>query len=232
MAAPWVFRMRWLDLLFAHWPVAPEAFASIVPAELELDTFDGQAWLGIVPFIMADVAPRGVPAVPGLSRFPELNVRTYVRHRGHGGVYFLSLDAASRVVVEGARVVFGLPYFRADMASIRDGEVIAYRSRRTDRRGTSASFAARYRATGPAAPAVAGSLDDWLTRRLRLFSMDRQGRIARAEIDHRDWLLRPAEAEIIDNTMALAHGLVLPDVPPHLLLAERQDVHAWLPVRD
>ena len=232
MAGPWVARMRWLDLLFAHWPLEPAAFDHLVPHGLELDTFDGRAWLGIVPFTMADVAPRGVPPVPRLSRFPELNVRTYVRRRGRPGVLFLSLDAASRPTVAGARLVFRLPYFRAEMSSVRTGDEISYRSVRKDRRGAPASFAARYRPTGPGAPAAAGSLEDWLTRRMRLFSVDARGRILRTEVDHPDWRLRPAECELIDNTMAASHGLVLPATPPHLVMAERLDVRGWLPVRD
>jgi hypothetical protein len=232
MAAPWVLRMRWLDLLFAHWPLEPGALAERLPAGLELDTFDGRAWLGIVPFTMDDVAPRGVPAIPRLSRFPELNVRTYVRHRGRPGVWFLSLDAASRPTVEGARRVFHLPYVHAAMTSLRSRDVVAYRSRRTDRRGAPATFSARYRPVGPPSPAAPGSLEDWLTRRMRLFSVDERGRILRSEIAHPDWPLRPAEAEILDNSMAAAHGLVLPDGPPHLLMADRLDVRGWLPVRD
>jgi uncharacterized protein len=232
MAAPWVLRMRWLDLLFAHWPLDPSALSGRLPAGLELDTFDGRAWLGIVPFTMDDVAPRGLPAIPRMSRFPELNVRTYVRHRGRSGVWFLSLDAASRPTVEGARRVFHLPYFRAAMESVRSGHVVAYHSRRTDRRGPPATFTARYRPAGPAAPAAPGSLEDWLTRRMRLFSVDERGRILRSEIAHPDWPLRPAEAEILDNSMAAAHGIELPDGPPHLLMADRLDVRGWLPVRD
>lgn len=103
MPDPWLFRMRWLDLLIAHWPVDRAALAACLPAGLELDTYGGEAWLGIVPFTMADVAPRGMPAVPRLSTFPEINVRTYVRHRGTPGIFFMSLDAASRPTVEGGR---------------------------------------------------------------------------------------------------------------------------------
>lgn len=230
MSAPWLFRMRWLDLLFAHWPIDPSAVAAAVPFGLELDTYDGAAWLGIVPFTMADVAPRGVPAIPGVSSFPEINVRTYVRRGGRPGVLFLSLDAASRPTVEGGRRVFHLPYFRAEMASVRTGETVAYRSRRTDRRGPPASFAARYRATGPAATAEPGSLADWLTRRMCLFAPDRLGRIMRTDIDHVDWPLRPAEAEIDENTMAAAHGLHLPDQAPQLMVVDRLDVRGWRPV--
>lgn len=230
MGAPWLFRMRWLDLLFAHWPMDPSALATLLPVGLELDTFNGMSWLGIVPFTMADVAPRGVPAIPGLSSFPEINVRTYVRHRGRPGVLFLSLDAASRTTVEGGRRVFHLPYFRAEMASVRGGDAIAYRSRRIDRRGPPASFTARYRATGPAATAEPGSLADWLTRRMCLFASDRRGRIVRTDIAHADWPLRSAEAEIEENTMAAAHGLHLPDRAPLLMAVDRIDVRGWLPV--
>jgi uncharacterized protein YqjF (DUF2071 family) len=231
VTAPWLFRMRWLDLLFAHWPVDAADLAGRLPDGLELDLFEGEAWLGIVPFTMADVAPRGVPAIPRISTFPEINVRTYVRHRGEAGVWFFSLDAASRLTVSGARSVFHLPYFRASMSSTREGATVTYRSRRTDRRGQPATFAARYRATGPARPAALGSFADWVTRRMRLFTVDRRGRLGWADIDHEDWPLRPAEAEIAENTMASASGIRLPDRPPHLLLADRLDVRGWPPAR-
>ena len=112
--------MRWLDLLFAHWPVPLDVLRPLIPAGLELDTFDGQAWLGVVPFRMEDVGPRFLPAPPGPGAFPELNVRTYVTRRGRGGVWFLSLDAASRLAVEGARAAFHLPYVHARMSSSVD----------------------------------------------------------------------------------------------------------------
>lgn len=228
---PWLLRMRWLDLLFAHWPVDPDRLSALVPAELELDIRDGQAWLGIVPFTMADVAPRGMPALPRLSTFPEINVRTYVRHRESPGILFLSLDAASRTTVEGARRVFHLPYFRARMASTRTAGWVGYRSTRIDRRGAEAAFRARYRPTGPAEPARPGSLEAWLTDRTRLFSVDRRGRIWRTEIHHGAWPLQPAAAEIAGNTMALAQGIELPSEPPHLRFAARLDVRAWPPTR-
>jgi uncharacterized protein YqjF (DUF2071 family) len=224
-------RMRWLDLLFAHWPVEPEALVARLPAGLELDLRDGHAWLGIVPFTMADVAPRGIPPLGRFSLFPEINVRTYVRHDGLPGIYFLSLDAASRPTVEGARRVFHLPYFRARMSSRTvDGEV-AYRSRRINQRGSDATFEARYRPTGPVEIAPVGTLEAWLTDRKRLFSVDRHGRVWRTEIDHPAWPLQPAEADITVDTMAAAAGLVLPDVAPHLRFAARLDVRAWAPRR-
>jgi uncharacterized protein YqjF (DUF2071 family) len=226
---PWIMRMRWLDLLFAHWPVEAASLRALIPPALELDTYDGQAWLGIVPFRMADVAPRGLPAPPVLGAFPEVNVRTYVRHRDRPGVWFLSLDAASRPTVIGARTFFHLPYFQAAMSAVNDGDAIEYRSRRTDRRAQSADLDVRYRPTGPVQPAAPGSLDAWLTDRMRLFAADDEGRIHRTEIRHAPWPLQPAEASFRAETLTAAHGLTLPDVPARLLFARRLDVRGWWP---
>jgi uncharacterized protein len=221
--------MRWLNLLFAHWPVDVQAMAATLPAGLELDLFDGQAWLGIVPFTMADVAPRGIPALGRLSRFPEINVRTYVRHGGLPGIYFLSLDAGSRPTVEGGRRVFHLPYFHARMSAETVGDETVYRTERIDRRGPPASFEARYRPIGPIELATAGSIEAWLTDRMRLFSVDRRGRIWRTEIAHEPWPLQPAEVDVTRETMAAANGPVLPDIVPHLRYAARLDVRGWAP---
>lgn len=228
---PWVMRMRWADLLFAHWPLDPAVLRPLVPRELDLDTFDGQAWLGIVPFRMEDVAPRGLPAVPGLSVFPELNVRTYVTHRARPGVWFLSLDAASRLTVIGARRWFHLPYVHARMVAERDGESVVYRSTRRDGTAPEATFEARYAPTGPVELAMGGSLEAFLTARERLFARDRAGRIIRSEIRHAPWPLQPAAATLEAAALAAAHGLVLPAEAPHLRFARRVDVRAWWPRR-
>ncbi len=229
MRRPWVMRMRWVDLLFAHWPVDAAELRKLLPTGLELDTFEGLAWLGMVPFRMEDVALRGLPAPPLIGQFPEVNVRTFVRRRDHPGVWFLSLDAASRVMVEGARRAFHLPYFAAEMSVTRDGGTIEYRSRRVDARGRPARLDIRYRPTGPIELAAPGSLEAWLTDRQCLFAMNGRGRISRTEIRHGTWPLQPAEAEIHTESMAAAHGLALPDVPPHLRFAGRLDVVAWWP---
>jgi uncharacterized protein len=228
---PWVMRMRWTDLLFAHWPVALETIRALVPAELEVDTFDGQAWLGIVPFRMSDVGPRGLPARLFGGPFPEVNVRTYVRHGRLAGVWFLSLDAASRLAVEGGRAGFGLPYFRARMSMRRMGEAIDYQSERIDRRGPMAVLDVRYRPTGPVGFAGEGTLDAWLTDRWRLFTVDEGGAVRRTEIRHRPWPLQPAEAEFRAESLAASHGLAVPDLAPRLLFASRVDVRGWWPRR-
>ncbi len=221
--------MRWVDLLFAHWPVEADALRPLIPDGLEVDLFDGRAYLGIVPFRMEDVGPRFLPAPPVAGAFPEINVRTYVRQEGRPGVWFLSLDAASRVAVEGARASFHLPYFEASMSVGRVREVVDYRSIRIDRRGPPARFEARYRPIGPVELAAPGSLEAFLTDRQRLFAVDDAGRLTRTEIRHRPWPLQPAAARIERETMAASHGLVLPDEPPHLRYAARLDVRAWWP---
>src|SRR5437764_14098290 len=110
---PWIMTQTWHELLFAHWPIAPEKIRPLIPSVFTLDTFEGEAWVGVVPFRMSNVRPRWVPPMPGLSAFPELNVRTYVTIHGIPGVYFFSLDAGNPIAVAAARTVFHLPYFKA-----------------------------------------------------------------------------------------------------------------------
>src|SRR3954453_1579415 len=111
----WVMRQTWRDLLFAHWQVQPEAIRIVVPEPLEIDLFRGEAWLGVVPFLMTGIQARWLPQLPGLHRSLELNVRTYVKYKDRAGVYFFSLDAANKALVYGARATYSLPYFHAAM---------------------------------------------------------------------------------------------------------------------
>ena len=234
MGAPWLIRMRWLDLLFAHWPVDPAPLERLIAPELELERFADRAWLGIVPFTMDDVAPRGLPAPGRFGTFPELNVRTYVRRRDRPddrGVWFLSLDAFSWSTVRGARLVFHLPYVHARMSSRRDGDDVVYESERDDRGWPPARFSACYRPTGPIAPAAPGSFDAWATNRLRLFSVDSRRRLIHGDIAHAPWPLQPATGELGAADLVASHGIVLPDEPPRLLFARRLDVRGRLPVR-
>jgi uncharacterized protein YqjF (DUF2071 family) len=225
-SGPWLMTQSWHDLLFAHWPVDVEALRSRVPPPFEIDTFEGQAWLGIVPFYMTNVAPRAVPALPGLSSFPELNVRPHVRTGGRAGVFFFSLDAASRAAVRVARLTLNLPYHHAVMATGIENEDIVYQSRRTA--GT-AEFVARYGPFGPAFEATPGSLEYFLTERYCLYAVDRRGRPYRLEIHHAPWRLQTAAATIARNTMAAPAGITLPAAAPLLHYARRQDTIAWWP---
>jgi len=125
---PWRWRQSWRDLLFAHWPVPVEAVRPLIPAGLDVDTFDGTTWLGIVPFRMAGVMLRPLPDLPWISAFPELNVRVYVTRDGKPGVWFLSLDATRLPAVVAARLLFHLPYHWARIDITPEGDGFAYRS--------------------------------------------------------------------------------------------------------
>jgi uncharacterized protein YqjF (DUF2071 family) len=226
--APWIMTQTWHDLLFAHWPVAAGELRALVPAGFEVDLHEGQAWAGVVPFRMTNVAPRGVPAMPWVSAFPELNVRTYVRVGGKPGVFFFSLDAGNALVAAAARTLFHLPYFAAEMSleTAADG-FVDYHSRRTSADGPAAELRARYRPTGPVQHAVPGSLDYFLTERYCLFTLDSSRHPCIVEIHHPPWRLQPAEAELPVNTMAAAAGLRLADMAPVLHFSRRQDMVAW-----
>jgi uncharacterized protein YqjF (DUF2071 family) len=229
-AGPWVMTQTWNDLLFAHWPVDAAVLRAKIPAGLELDLFEGQAWLGVVPFHMTNVAPRGVPALPWISAFPELNVRTYVRVGGRTGVYFFSLDAGNPLAVGVARTLLNLPYYSASMqVETRDGW-IHYASRRLPSSGNPAELGGRYRPVGEAHEALDGTLEYFLTERYCLFTVDRTFRAHRLDIHHPPWQLQPAEAVLTVNTMADAAGVRLPDIAPLLHFARRQDAAAWMPV--
>ena len=218
----------WHDLLFAHWPIAVDQLRPQVPGAFDLDLFDGVAWIGVVPFVMTDVAPRGVPALPWISKFPELNVRTYVRVGDRPGIYFFSLDAGRALAVSAARLLLNLPYFRAAMDVAATGGAVAYRSHRTQG-PEPADFKARYRPTGaPFTPSV-GSLEHFLTERYCLYNAGRRGRAYRLDIHHPPWTLQPAEAEFEQNTMARAAGLACRQVDPLLHYSKRQDALAWPP---
>lgn len=232
--------MRWHDLLFMHWSVPAQAVQALLGPSLPVDTFDGRAWIGVVPFRMSGVCGRWLPPLPGLSAFPELNVRTYVSIGGKPGVYFFSLDATSRIAIETARRAFGLNYLRARMQVVRRHGWLDYRSIRIDRRGAMlrppreagpamAELALRYRPIGEAFRAQPGTLDRWLTERYCLYTLDRTGRVLRGEIQHGPWPLRRAMAQIRTNTMTAPLGIALPATLPVLHFARRLDVAAWRP---
>jgi uncharacterized protein len=225
-ASPWLMTQSWHDLLFAHWPVNREELRARVPAVFELDTYEGQAWIGVVPFYMTNVAPRAVPALPGLSQFAELNVRTYVKVDQRPGVFFFSLDAASRAAVRVARLTLGLPYFDAAMSVRGDGDAVHYDSRRLN---GDAEFVATYRPCGPSFQARPGTLESFLAERYCLYALDRRDRPYRLEIHHAPWRLQRAEAVIVRNTMTAAASITLAPGAPLLHFAKRQDTIAWWP---
>ena len=222
----WALYMRWHELLFLHWPVRPETLRPLIPRQLELDLFDGWCWIAVVPFRMSGVRPHYLPAP---MAFAELNVRTYVKARGRSGVWFFSLDAASRLAVRAARWL-GLPYFDARMSVRADGQTMHYQSERIHRRMPVAEFSASYRPTGSVYRAAPGSLDQWLTERYCLYAALDPERIVYGEIQHAPWPLQPAAAELRVNTMTRHLGIDL-NTKPLCHFAGYQEVLAWPIVR-
>jgi hypothetical protein len=215
-------QQTWNDLLFAHWPVAPDVLRPLVPAMLPLHTIDGQCWVAVTPFRMSGVRPRGLPPIPGMADFPELNVRTYVTLGGKPGVFFFSLDAGSRMAVWAARATYRLRYFFARMKVHEEHGWTDYHSSRAG----GAELQAKYRPTKPVALRQPGTLEHWLTERYCLYTVSRNS-LYRAEIHHEPWPLQDAEAEISRNRMAAAAGIKLPQTPPLLHFCKQLPVLVW-----
>ncbi|MFP4188937.1 MAG: YqjF family protein [Halobacteriales archaeon] len=224
-----VLSMRWDDLLFAHWDVEPDTVEDALPDRFDVDTYDGRAYIGVVPFVMRNVRPRGAPRCLGLD-FAELNLRTYVRVDGEPGVYFFSLDADDALGVAGARLAYDLPYYRAETDVETDGDEVCFRSSRTHSGAPSAEFDATYRPTGDVFVADRGTLAEFVTERYAFFVSSRLG-VVRGDVSHRPWRLRDAEAEIRENSLFEANGFEPPDGNPHLMYGEGIDVTASVPRR-
>ncbi len=225
----WIMGQTWEELLFAHWRAPADALRAHLPDSLELDLYQDEAWLGVTPFRVTGLRARGLPPLPFVSSFLELNTRTYVTAGGKPGIWFFSLDASSELAVEAARRGYKLPYFRADMQAEWESDGLGYRSRRRDARGAPAAFRARYQPIGDVLDPDARSLAHFLTERYCLYTTD-AGRLKRAEIHHEPWPLQPAEAAIEENTMP-PKGIELVDEDPVLHFSARQDVVIW-PLED
>ncbi|HWB01051.1 MAG TPA: DUF2071 domain-containing protein [Pirellulales bacterium] len=222
-----VMHQTWSKLLFLHWHLHAEALRSLVPQSLEIDTFEGKAWVSIAPFVMTGIRPPLLPAVPAISDSYELNVRTYVHYEGVPGIWFLSLDASNPLAVVGARATYHLPYFRAQMSLAENGDAIHYRSTRVDAHAPPAEFDAAW-TLGAALPAAEpGSLEFFLTERYCLYTQHRR-RLYRARIHHDPWPLRRAVLAGMKSTMLEAHGIAMPDHAPLLhAQAEALNVEVW-----
>jgi hypothetical protein len=226
LESPWMMGQTWEDLLFAHWRAPADAVRALLPQGLELDLFDGEAWITVKPFRLTGLRARGVPPLPFVSSFLELNTRTCVTAHGKPGIWFFSLDASSELAVLAARYGYKLPFYRAEIrAEWRDGWT-SYEARRRDPRGAPASFRARYRPIGDPVEADPGSLAHFLTERYCLYTVDSDGRLLRAEIHHPPWQLQPAEAQIEENTMP-PREIELVDDEPLLQFSARQDAVIW-----
>jgi len=214
-------RQNWRHLLFLHWAIPVAELRELVPEELEIDTFGGQAYVGLVPFTMNGVRPSWAPAIPTLSSFHEINVRTYVLKNGADpGVWFFSLDAANSIAVRLARSIWRLPYYYARMSLEHSPPManfagdIRYRTDRIWPEPTPAYCAARYEPTGSIAPAEMGTLEFFLVERYLLYSRDEQGALYRGQVHHQPYPLQSARIHLLDENLVHAAGIQRPDVRP------------------
>jgi len=210
---PWSMGQTWQHLLFAHWRVPHDALRPHVPAGLTLEEHDGSAWIGLTPFRVAGLRLRGVPPLPLLSSFHELNCRTYVSAGERPGIWFFSLDASSRAAVAAARRTYRLPYRHARI------DTVGNEFRAETEGGT---FRARYRGVGPAAPPERGTLEYFLAERYCLYAGNGD---LRADIHHLPWQLQTPDAEV-EQTGVPPIEL---DGEPVYHYAARQDVVVWSP---
>ena len=217
------WRQKWLDLAFFHWPIDVEMVKALLPDGLELDTYEGLAWLSVVPFRMEDVMLRGLPAVPNISNFPELNLRTYVIKDGKPGVWFFSLDADQRLAVWAAKTFFHLPYFKALMRCDLEGERVIYSSRREE---GDATFAAEYQPVGEVYYAHSGTLEHWLTERYCLYSYDGT-HLYRGDIHHCPWPLQKINYDISQLDLGSDEGFTFTSAPVAAQFARELEVAIW-----
>jgi uncharacterized protein YqjF (DUF2071 family) len=231
-----VMRQGWRELLFLHWAFDPAAVRPLVPDGLDLDLFEGRAYIGLVPFTMTGVRPVGLPPIRPLSNFHETNVRTYVHFGGRDpGVWFFSLDAGSRVAVRLARGLFHLPYHDAALFLERNIGARAEGSEHGSilyagvRRGLGplpASYLIRAEATGSVAPAVPGTLEHFLVERYFLYC-HRAGTLYRGQVRHAPYPLQGAAIHSLDENLLAAAGLDRPSQPPLTHYAAGVDVEVF-----
>jgi uncharacterized protein YqjF (DUF2071 family) len=220
-AGPPVLYQKWRRLLFLHWGFPPDAIQKTLPPGLTVDAWEGKAWCGIVPFQMRDIRPRFCPAVPGISNFLEMNVRTYVYDRGgRPGVWFYSLDANRRLAVRIGRSCFYLPYTYSRMEDGAD-----YRVRRDD--GRACAF--RYGPRGPVGQAAPGTFEFFLVERYLLFAWNaRREELVSGQVHHTPYPIQQAAVEQWDDGPFEWNGLARPGQPPeHALYTEGVDVRVY-----
>ncbi|HJR05944.1 MAG TPA: DUF2071 domain-containing protein [Pyrinomonadaceae bacterium] len=218
---------HWGKLLFMHWPISVERLRPLVPPQLTIDTFDGEAWIGVTPFTMWDVRLSFTPPVPYLSDFHELNVRTYVLRDGMPGVWFFSLNTNSSMTVFGARTFYFLPYFNAQIDLRQEDDTIHYNLRRDDAERP-ARFDATWKIGKDLPESEPGTLEFFLTERYCLYSASGES-IYRARIHHKPWPLRQATLISHESDIVESDYLPKPKGKPLVHYAESLAVDVWLP---
>lgn len=219
----WVMTQVWKQLLFCHWPVPADLLKEYIPPQLELDVFDGQAWLGIIPFQVEDMRLRGLPQLPYLSTYLELNVRTYVTYKGTPGIYFFNLDANKWMDVLGARIFAFLPYRKASMKMEVKGQHTCFQSNYNQNELLDIVY---HPVSEPILPSKS-SLEFWLFERYCFYTPMGKS-IFRGDIHHDRWRVRKAEAEVRKNTIVPFIPETYKERPPLLHFSDKKQVFVWM----
>lgn len=223
LAEKWIMRQSWRDLLFVHWPVDINTLRPLIPERLQIDAFDGLAWISIIPFRMEGIYPRWIPQIPLSSKFLEINLRTYVLYKGKPGVYFISIDANQLFALTMAHKWYHLPYFYAQMSTKREGFHLIYYSNRKGSRCTPAEFGVEFTPASAIFQPRKGTLEYWLTERYCLYAVDGGNTLYYADISHLPWQLQKADGEIQSNTLTSAYNIRLCGNPPLIHFAGKME---------
>lgn len=226
---PWVLAQSWHDALFAFWPMPVSTLRPFIPSAFQIDTFEGQTWLGIVSYRMNHVRLRGIPALPWISAFPELYVRTCVTMDNKPGTFFLSVDASDAFGVAIARKWFHLPNYQAKMSLRMEKDRVHFSSQRFNPEDPPAVFIGSYKPTGDPMIPQRGSLAYWLMERYCFYMVDSGQKLYRTEMHHAPWPLQPAEATFDMNTMITPFGIRFPETAPTLYFVKQQNIMVWWP---
>lgn len=197
----WIIRQAWSNVLFTHWPISAELLRPHIPRSLEIDTFDGTAWLSVVVFVMEGIYLRGLSALSVTPKFAEVNVRTYVQRNGKPGVYFMSLDVGDLASLMIAKRWYRLPYKAAQISSNKEGQTFFCQSQRKGQAKVPIGFHANYIPLAEVYISKKGTFDHWLTERYCFFSTDKRANIYCGEIHHQPWPLQKVDTEICRNSL-------------------------------
>jgi len=223
----WIMRQSWRNSLFIHWPIPAEVLRPHIPSVLEIDTYNGSAWLGVVVFVMGGIYPRGLSSISLTPPFPEINVRTYVHYNGKPGIFFMSLDVGDWASCTIAKRWYRLPYKKADISSRKEGQTFYCQSVRKGTKNPLTSFQVKYTPLSEVYFPKDGTLDDWLTERYCLYSTNNGINIYCSEIHHRPWPLQKVEAEISRNTLLMPFKIDGTEVQPIYHFSKGVDTFFW-----
>jgi len=223
----WIMRQSWRNVLFLHWPVPVEKLRPLIPSSLQIDTFNGSAWLGIILFVLEGIFPLGISSVSLTPKFPETNVRTYVKYKDKPGIYFISIDVENWASLNIAKRWYRLPYNSAQIFFRKDGQTCYFQSIRKGNENPSISLKGKYGPISDVYYAKKGTLDHWLTERYCLYSSNNGVNIFCGEIHHQPWPLQKAEIDLVRNTLFNPFNFELSKVKPIAHFSTGVDSLMW-----